>query len=76
LGGCAEDEVMRDLLFTLAMLDCWKASFLICGRDYGLAARHLALAVGYLESRSRARDPREPWQPVLGADREGRRAAA
>jgi hypothetical protein len=67
---------MRDLLFTLAMLDCWKASFLIGGRDYGLAARHLLRAAGYLESRSRARDPREPWQAVLGADREGRRAVA
>ena len=67
---------MRDLLFTLAMLDCWKASFLTGGREYGLAARHLIRAVGYLESRARARDPKEPWRPVLGAGREGHRAAA
>jgi hypothetical protein len=60
---------MRNLLFTLAMLDCWKASFLIGAQEYGVAARYLIRATGYLESRARARDPAEPWRPVLGADR-------
>jgi hypothetical protein len=67
---------MRDLLFTLAMLDCWKASFLTAGQQYGDAARYMLRASGYLESRARARDPREPWRPVLGAGGAGERARA
>ena len=63
-------------MFTLAMLECWRASFLIGGQDYGNAAHCLIRAIGYLEGRARARDPREPWRPVLGAGWVGERPRA
>ncbi len=60
------------------MVECWIASWNNGGLDFCGAAKRIVEAGRYLAVRARARDPREPWAPVLGSDgndRSGQREA-
>jgi hypothetical protein len=57
---------MKRLLFHLAFLDCWEASWRAAGHDRGTAARYLERATELLFQRARSRDARDGWRPVLG----------
>ena len=71
MGGRAEDWCMRHLCSTLAMVDCWTASFFLAAGDWRATALLVTRAGMFLEHRSRTSDPREPWTPVMGAEDEG-----
>ncbi len=59
--------IMRDLLWTLARIDCLVATQYLVRGDQEGARRHVARAAGLLECRARSRDSTEPWQTVLAA---------
>lgn len=58
---------MRNLLWTLASIDCLVATQCLVRGDQEGVRHHVARAAGLLGCRARSRDSTEPWQTVLAA---------